>query len=44
MDWSLLRPHVDPPLLRPELLYRNVVPVSKEKLVYHHVVLNGSPL
>ncbi|KAK7686014.1 hypothetical protein QCA50_010825 [Cerrena zonata] len=27
MDWSLLRPHVDPPLLRPELLYRNVVPV-----------------
>ncbi|CAL1699593.1 unnamed protein product [Somion occarium] len=27
MDWSLLRPHVNPLLLRPELLYRNVVPV-----------------
>lgn len=33
MDWSFLRPHVNPPLLRPELLYRNIAPVSKRKLV-----------
>lgn len=32
MDWSLLRPHVNPLLLRPELLYRNVVPVSERSI------------
>ncbi|KAI0077380.1 EXS-domain-containing protein [Panus rudis PR-1116 ss-1] len=27
MDWSFLRPHVYPPFLRSELLYRNAVPM-----------------
>lgn len=44
MDWSVLRPHAKYPLLRPELIYVDYIPVSRLRDFNHRHSLTKLPL